>query len=63
MANEQATKRILLATLHNGCFAIISLPPGVQVELRDYDIAGVPEADLETDEDGQQFLKSEWGPT
>ena len=40
---------------------IVNIPPGVEIEVRDFDIEGTIEEELEETPDGEQYVQSLWG--
>jgi len=54
-------KKVVLGSIEGGVLSIDELPSGVVVEVNDYDIEGVDEADLEEDAEGRLFSSCQWG--
>lgn len=59
--SDESTKSdlgIVLIEVHGGLASVTECPDGVSYEIRDYDIDGVDEDQLKTDEDGAQYCGS-----
>ena len=56
--NEQP--RIIVTVSGGVVQNVEGVPPGVVVEVRDYDVMGCDEEDLIKDENGELYEKGEW---
>ncbi len=50
--------KVIIAVMQ-GCASVIEKPDDVIVELRDYDVLDDSSAELQLDEDGQQYLMTQ----
>lgn len=52
--------RIVTVTVEGGVVQHVEVPDGVQVIVKDYDVEGCDEADLEQDESGDHYFEANW---
>lgn len=52
--------KIVRVTVEGGVVQNVEVPEGVQVIVKDYDVDGSDEDQLERDEDGDSFVESIW---
>lgn len=53
-------KKSVTVTVEGGLVQHVQVPEGVVVVVHDYDVEGVDEADLETDGNGDKYVKGVW---
>ena len=59
---EPATSaRQVVVRVDSGTVSEVTTPPGVLVEVRDYDVDGVEDEHLHEDEDGHRHTRASWG--
>ena len=51
---------IVRVTVEGGVVQHVEVPEGVHVIVRDYDVDGTEEDQLEQDENGDHFIESNW---
>jgi hypothetical protein len=52
--------KIVRVTIEGGAVQHVEVPVGVQVVVRDYDVEGCDETELEEDENGDNYFESIW---
>jgi hypothetical protein len=52
--------KIIIRVEHGAIQHIDGIPPDIFLEVRNYDLAGVDETKISTDEDGQKCQIQEW---
>lgn len=52
--------KIVNVTVEGGVVQYIDVPEGVRVVVKDYDVEGCDEAELEEDENGDYFFEAIW---
>jgi hypothetical protein len=52
--NSKEVKRVILM-ITGGCADVIQLPPGVELEVRDYDIQETDRDDVKRDKEGDYY--------
>jgi len=52
----------VIVFVSGGVIQDMTIPPGIVVEVHDYDVEGIDdqECDVRTDDDGNRFVHTEW---
>jgi len=57
---RRTTKKIVAITVEGGVVQDVDCPDGVRAIVKDYDTEGCDEADLSTDDNGDEYLEAIW---